>query len=125
MSEPTQTSNIPACITREPDHNGYVPPGTCGYHGKLYYPSFMLALIFTAIASTILLGHLTQLIRHPRDGLQQYAVFISTCLVLGFVARTIGTKDQQNIYLAAVSDTVVLVSPICKSPDRQMYRSTI
>jgi hypothetical protein len=72
-----------------------------------------------------LLGHLTRLIWHPKDGLQRYAVFISTCLVLGFIARTIGTKDQQNIYLAAVSDTVVLVSPICKSPYRQVKWSMI
>jgi len=113
MSQPTQTAHTSACTTRVPDRNGYVPPGTCGYHGKLYFPSFTLAAIFTAVAATILLGHMIQLLRFPEHGLQRLAVFISTCLVVEFAARTAGTKDQQNIYLAAISDTVVLAVPIC------------
>jgi len=113
MLEPMQTSVAPACVTIQPDSNGYVPPGTCDYHGKPYYPSFILAVIFTALATVILTAHLILSIRYPENGLRRFAVFISTFLVVGFAARTFGTRDQQNVYLSAVSDTVVLVCPIC------------
>lgn len=115
MTSPTPVSSIPECIkTIEPDSNGWVPPGTCGYYGKMYYPSFTQAAIFSALAGVMLLGHLVQAIRYPKSGLQRFAVFVSICLFAGYVARTVGTRHQQNIYIAAFSDTMVLVSPICE-----------
>ena len=114
MSSPTRVSNTPKCTTTiKPDSNGWVPPGTCGYHGKMYYPSFGTAIIFSALAATMLFGHLVQAARFPRSGLHRLAVFSCTCLLTGYVARAIGSHRQQNIYLAAISDTTILVSPIC------------
>ncbi|KAH8597063.1 hypothetical protein B0O99DRAFT_671125 [Bisporella sp. PMI_857] len=113
MTPPTPVSSIPECTsTIKPDSNGWVPPGTCGYYGKMYYPSFTAAATFSSLAAAILLGHLVQAIRHPKSGLQKFAVFASTCILAGYIARTFGTRHQQNIHIAAFSDTMVLVVPI-------------
>lgn len=115
MSSPMPVSSIPECIKAiQPDSNGWVPPGTCGYYGKMYYPSFIAAAVFSIIAGAMLLGHLIQAIRYSNSRLQRFAVSVSTCLFTGYVARAVGTRHQQNIYIAAFSDTMVLVSPICK-----------
>lgn len=114
MSSPTPVSSVPHCTTTvKPDRNGWVPPGTCGYYGKMYYPSFSVAVGFSALAGAILLSHFTKAVRHPKSVHQRLAVLASTCLFVGYVARTIGTRYQQNIHIAAISDTMILVSPIC------------
>lgn len=113
---PTPVSSIPQCTTTiKPDSNGWVPPGTCGYYGKMYYPSFTAAVIFSILAGIILLGHIIQAARHPKMGLQRLAVFASFCLFAGYVARTLGTRYQQNISITAFSDTMVLIIPICQT----------
>jgi hypothetical protein len=118
MLVPTLTSTIPLCTTtRQPDSNGYVPPGTCGYHGKMYYPSFAIAVLFTVIAAAILTGHLVQTFRYPKDGPQKFLSFISACIFSGYVARTVGTRHQQNIPIAAFSDTMILICPTRKFSD--------
>ena len=107
-------SSIPQCTTTiKPDSNGWVPPGTCGYHGKMYYPSLVAAVVFSVLVGVVLLGHLVQAARYPKSGLRQLVASASTLLFAGYIARTIVTRHQQNIYIAAFSDTMVLTCPTC------------
>jgi len=51
---------VPTCIqTITPDKNGYVPPGTCGALYD-YYPSFVAAVVASAVFGVLTIAHITQ-----------------------------------------------------------------
>lgn len=57
---------IPTCHqTITPDHNGYVPPGTCGAIWT-YYPAFKAAVAFTVMFALLLGVHLWQAIIYKK-----------------------------------------------------------
>lgn len=57
---------IPTCHqTITPDHNGYVPPGTCGAIWT-YYPAFKAAVAFGVIFALLLGVHLWQAIIYKK-----------------------------------------------------------
>lgn len=62
----TITIAIPTCHqTIVPDHNGYVPPGTCNALWN-YYPSFSAAAAFSALFIVLLLIHIWQAIAYRK-----------------------------------------------------------
>jgi hypothetical protein len=128
----------PPCpkTTVRPDSNGWVPPGTCGYISRPYYPSFTAALVFSAAAAAVLavyvftIGRIIRLRRRQPDPswkncfvLPGFAVFISTCLLVAYVLRAWGTRYMQVPEFVAFSDTLVLVCPICQSFYSYLYFS--
>jgi H+/Cl- antiporter ClcA len=123
-----------ACPTTivTPDANGWVPPGTCGYISRPYYPSFVAASIFCAAAASVLIGYLSLICRSascrhrwprqekkmsPRNSLRLpwFGALIATCLLAAYVLRSFGTRHQQVPEFVAFSDTLVLICPICES----------
>jgi hypothetical protein len=128
---PSSSHGCPSTTVR-PDTNGWVPPGTCGYISRPYYPSIVAALIFSAVAATILVRYALMIIgvnfRHRRrlsEGsislwrdnllLPWVGALISTCLLAAYILRAFGTRYQQVPQFVASSDTFVLVCPICQS----------
>lgn len=73
---PAQTIELvlPTCIqTIAPDENGYVPPGTCGAIWA-YYPSFVVAVIFSCLFGALLLLHTWQAIKYKN--VRQYSFYV-------------------------------------------------
>jgi hypothetical protein len=129
--DPSSTHVCPT-TTVAPDANGWVPPGTCGYISRPYYPSFVAALIFCAAAVLVLLGYLLLIFRSasrrhrrrrqenqlsPRNSLRLpwFGALIATCLLAAYILRAFGTRHQQVPEFVAISDTLVLICPICES----------
>lgn len=136
-STPGQRHDCPT-TTVTPDSNGWVPLGTCGYLNRPYYPSFTVAIIFAVAATAVLVGHILWTLRlhrrhqhrffygvgrkealdedvrgkHSHLVLPCLALFTSACLVVAYVARAIGTRNQQEPMFVAVSDTLVLLCPM-------------
>jgi hypothetical protein len=124
LSSPCPTTTI------RPDVNGWVPPGTCGYISRPYYPSFTAALVFSAAAAAVLAVFASKIVRISRLRRRQpdlswrncfvlpgFAAFLSTCLLVAYVLRAFGTRYMQVPEFVAFSDTLVLVCPICQSFD--------
>jgi hypothetical protein len=122
LSPPCPTTTV------RPDVNGWVPPGTCGYISRPYYPSFTAALVFSAAAAGVLAVYAFKIVRISRLRRRQldpswktclvlpgFAAFISTCLLVAYVLRAFGTRYMQVPEFVAFSDTLVLVCPICQS----------
>ncbi|KAF1970901.1 hypothetical protein BU23DRAFT_201500 [Bimuria novae-zelandiae CBS 107.79] len=122
------TSPSPVCLstTVQPDANGWVPPGTCGYLSRPYYPSLTTALVFSVAAAAALAGFALRIARRRRGrlterktrlwrdilGVPWLGAFISTCLLIAYVLRAFGTRHQQEPVFVAFSDTLILVCPI-------------
>ncbi|OAG00048.1 uncharacterized protein CC84DRAFT_1209746 [Paraphaeosphaeria sporulosa] len=130
-SDPEEPSTSRSCPTTtvKPDANGWVPPGTCGYISRPYYPSFNSALISCAAAVLVLLGFSLLISRSayrrnrqlrneggPSWGLRLFlpwiGAFIATFFLAAYVLRAFGTKYQQTPEFVAISDTFVLICPI-------------
>lgn len=125
---PSPLEGCPA-TTVTPDGNGWVPPGTCGFISRPYYPSFAAAIFFSAAAAVVLIGYALLVARLSRRRLQRitrsalpskdklllpwFGAFLSTCLVAAYILRAFGTRHQQTPEFVAISDTIVLISPIC------------
>lgn len=117
--------------TVTPDANGWVPPGTCGYLSRPYYPSFIAALIFSAAAAAVLAGFVLVAVRTARarrerlreKGVSSWegyllpwcGVLLAACLLVAYVLRAVGTRNMQVAAFVAVSDTLVLMCPLCSS----------
>lgn len=131
LGDPLPSPHCPT-TTVKPDANGWVPPGTCGYISRPYYPSFVSALVFCAAAVLVLLGFLLLISRsvsryrhQPRNergsswvhslSLPWSGALIATCLLVAYILRAFGTRNQQVPEFVAFSDTLVLICPICES----------
>ncbi|KAF2439296.1 hypothetical protein P171DRAFT_421748 [Karstenula rhodostoma CBS 690.94] len=104
--DPSPSHDCPT-TTVKPDANGWVPPGTCGYISRPYYPSFVAALVFCAAAVLVLLGFSGHSLSLPWIG-----ALVATCLLAAYILRAFGTIYQQVPEFVAFSDTLVLVCPI-------------
>ncbi|KAH7078112.1 hypothetical protein BKA63DRAFT_279754 [Paraphoma chrysanthemicola] len=127
---PSASSSSQGCpeSTVKPDANGWVPPGTCGYISRPYYPSFIAALVFSTAAAAVLAGYMYMILRVARRRprlldqstplwkhrllLPTFGALISTCLLIAYVLRALGTRHQQVLEFVAFSDTLVLMCPI-------------
>jgi hypothetical protein len=118
--------------TVTPDANGWVPLGACGYLSRPYYPSFVAALAFSAVAAAVLVGYVVMGVRTVRRRssrlpeenttswrdkllLPWVGALISTCLLAAYILRAIGTRYQQVPEFVAFSDTFVMICPLCQS----------
>jgi len=127
--------------TVKPDANGWVPPGTCGYLSRPYYPSFVTALVFSAAAAAVLVGYalmIARVARRRRGRLPEEnapvwrgsllpwtGALISTCLLAAYILRAFGTRYQQVPGFVAFSDMFVLVCPICQSFHATLFSPTL
>ncbi|KAH7070242.1 hypothetical protein FB567DRAFT_216965 [Paraphoma chrysanthemicola] len=129
-ARPSASSSSYGCpeSTVRPDVNGWVPPGTCGYISRPYYPSFIAALVFSTAAAVVLAGFLHMIVRVARQRprlldqstpswrhrllLPVFGTLISTCLLIAYVLRALGTRHQQVHEFVSISDTLVLMCPI-------------
>jgi hypothetical protein len=141
-STATHLSNGCPSSTITPDANGHVPTGTCGYLSRPYYPSFAAALLFAFFAASVLLDFTLRVVRATRKrqwrrrreergdcaksgttwvgwwyeegmGPAWTGVILSMGLVVAYGVRAAGTKWQQVFWFVGVSDTIVLVWPVC------------
>lgn len=128
VSGNTSTTHDCPVSTVTPDANGWVPPGTCGYVTRPYYPSFAAASIFTVIAAAVLLGWARMMFRvtarrkelpgsNSLSCISSYIIpsiglSISLCLLAAYLLRAVGTKHQQVPEFVAYSDVLVLMCPI-------------
>jgi hypothetical protein len=127
----SSSSSCPTTTIR-PDANGWVPPGTCGYISRPYYPSFVAALVFSAAVAAGLAGYASKVVRTVRYRrrladqsisswrdillLPVFAILISTCLLIAYILRAFGTRHQQVPEFVAYSDTLVLICPLRQYP---------
>ncbi|CAI6332875.1 unnamed protein product [Periconia digitata] len=124
-SVPDQTESTGGCSPSnvKPDVNGWVPPGTCGYLSRPYYPSLFAAIVFSAAAAFVIAGYAIRTVRAasctPRKELAYSSVkllstgaSLSACLFAAYVLRAVGTRHQQEPAFVALSDTVVLICPM-------------
>jgi hypothetical protein len=93
-------------------------------------PSFIAALVFSGAAAVALLGYARIAVlaaRHrralPEDSAPPWrnslllpfaGTLVSTCLLTAYVLRAFGTRNQQVLKFVALSDTLVLLCPICQ-----------
>ncbi|PMD37550.1 hypothetical protein L207DRAFT_493027 [Hyaloscypha variabilis F] len=108
-----QTLNIavPTCIqTITPDKNGYVPPGTCNALYD-YYPSFAAALVFSIFFGILTIAHISQA-AFFKTKFCWVIIMASIWETISFVARTISTRNQQNVWIELISDLFVLLAPL-------------
>lgn len=140
---PSRAPCPPTTIT--PDPNGWVPPGTCGFLSRPYYPSLSAALLFCVLAVVVQICYVRGVVRGVRRRREARvhgyddeagarsthpwwkkagALFVpcvgavlATCLLAAYVLRALGTRNMQVPAYVAASDTLVLTSPIC------MFRS--
>ncbi|PMD21554.1 hypothetical protein NA56DRAFT_571735 [Hyaloscypha hepaticicola] len=102
---------IPTCIqTITPDKNGYVPPGTCNALYN-YYPSFVAALIFSCFFGMLTVAHIWQA-AYFKTKFCWVIIMASVWETISFVARTISTRNQQNVWIELISDLFVLLAPL-------------
>lgn len=135
----TPSSQHCPATTVTPDANGWVPPGTCGYLSRPYYPSFLAALLFSAAAAAVLAGFVLVGVRAGRSHQERLreksapswkdyilpwcGVLLAACLLAAYVLRALGTRHMQVAEFVAVSDTLVLMCPLCVSPTYSFFFS--
>ncbi|KAL6787373.1 RTA1 like domain-containing protein [Trichoderma sp. SZMC 28012] len=75
---------IPTCHqTITPDHNGYVPPGTCGAIWT-YYPAFKAAVAFAVVFALLLGVHIWQAIIYKKVRVNAFAYMAFGRIVYAF-----------------------------------------
>jgi hypothetical protein len=94
-----------------PDKNGYVPEWACNSNYN-YYPSFAAALIFTILFGITTLLHIYQAFSHKKLRLCWTLIMGTGWEFASFIIRTLGTKNQQNIAFATISQILVLLAPM-------------
>jgi hypothetical protein len=109
------TPPSPTCTqTIKPDKNGYVPPGTCGSLYN-YYPSFAAAIVFAVMFGALMVAHIAQAAIYKKKFC--WVIIMGTIWEFGsYVSRALGTRHQQSTGIATISQLLVLLAPLCKSP---------
>ncbi|KAJ4858028.1 RTA1 like protein domain-containing protein [Trichoderma breve] len=102
---------IPTCHqTITPDHNGYVPPGTCGAIWT-YYPAFKAAVAFAVIFALLLGVHLWQAIIYKKKWCW-VIIMASIWETMAFSFRAIRTRDQQSEGIYLCFQIFILLAPL-------------
>ncbi|MCJ1485727.1 hypothetical protein MMC06_005902 [Schaereria dolodes] len=106
-----QVTHPPTCTqTITPDHNGYVPPGTCNALYR-FYPSFAAALLFSLLFGATTLLHIGQAIASKKAFC--WVIIVGALWeTISFATRTLSTRNQQSTGLALVSQLLVLLAPL-------------
>ena len=94
----------------KPDKNGYVPPGSCGALWN-YYPSFGAAILFSVLFGGVMIAHLAQGILYKAG--YCWVVLMAAIWEFGsYASRVAGSRMQQNVTIATISQILVLLAPI-------------
>ncbi|KAM5440968.1 hypothetical protein MferCBS31731_004107 [Microsporum ferrugineum] len=113
VSIPSLSLDLPVntCTpTIAPDKNGWVPASECNAL-YLYYPSFGAAIAFTVIFGAVMLAHFIQATIY-KAGFVWVILMGATWECVGFLTRSLGTRDQQSSALATTSQLFILLSPL-------------
>lgn len=94
-----------------PGKNGYVPPEACNANWN-YDPSFGAALIFTLLFGLTMSIHIFQAFYHKKFKLSWVIIMGATWEFFSFLLRTLGTRNQQSLAFAIVSQVLVLLAPL-------------
>jgi hypothetical protein len=97
--------------TVTPDANGYVPPSECNALYQ-YYPSFGAALAFSVLFGILMVTHFVQATVH-KAGFVWVILMSAAWECIGFVTRTLSTRNQQDTTLATITQLFILLSPLC------------
>ncbi|RDL37097.1 Uncharacterized protein BP5553_04530 [Venustampulla echinocandica] len=111
---PTATSTstaTPSCISVVPDKNGYVPEWACDANYS-YYPSFGGALFFAVAFGITTFLHIYQAFYYKKWRLCWVIVMGSAWEFASFATRAAGTRNQQSLPLAFVSQILFLLAPM-------------
>ncbi|KZP21951.1 hypothetical protein FIBSPDRAFT_931388 [Athelia psychrophila] len=110
MSSTTTASPTATCVTVTPGKNGYVPPEACNAN-YAYDPSFAAAVVTSIFFGLLLALHLFQGILY-RKKFCWVIIMGAIWETASFVLRTLGTRYQQNVTFATVSQILVLLAPL-------------
>ena len=112
IASSTATSSAsPTCIFVTPDSNGYVPEYACDSNYN-YYPSFSAAVLFAVLFGITFIAHVTQAILYRKLRLTWPLLMGAAWEFASFAVRSAGTKNQQSLSLAFVSQILVLLAPL-------------
>ncbi|KAL4964261.1 RTA1 domain-containing protein, partial [Aspergillus stella-maris] len=96
--------------TVTPDANGYVPPEECNALYQ-YYPSFAAAVAFSVLFGVLMIAHFTQATVH-KCGFVWVILMGAAWECVGYVARAVSTKNQQDTTVLTITQLFILLSPI-------------
>ncbi|GFF54145.1 protein RTA1 [Aspergillus udagawae] len=96
--------------TVTPDANGYVPPSECNALYQ-YYPSFGAALAFSVLFGILMITHFVQATVH-KAGFVWVILMSAAWECIGFLTRTLSTRNQQDTTLATITQLFILLSPL-------------
>ncbi|THC98405.1 hypothetical protein EYZ11_002124 [Aspergillus tanneri] len=113
VSIPSLSLDLPSntCTpTIAPDKNGWVPASECNAL-YLFYPSFGAAIAFSVLFGIIMVTHTVQAVVY-RVGFAWVILMGATWEFVGFVNRTLSSRDQQSTTLATMTQLFILLSPL-------------
>jgi len=107
----TTSSATASCITVTPGKNGYVPEYACNSNYN-YDPSFAAAIIYAIAFGFTTTAHFYQAFLYKKFKLCW--VLLMGCIweFASFSIRAAGTRNQQSVPLAFVSQILVLLAPM-------------
>lgn len=97
--------------TITPDANGWVPATECNALYN-YYPSFGVAIAFSVLFGVLMVPHFIQATVY-KAGFVWFIVMSAAWECVGFVVRTLSTREQQDNTLATITQLFILLSPLC------------
>ncbi|GAQ07492.1 hypothetical protein ALT_4813 [Aspergillus lentulus] len=96
--------------TITPDANGWVPATECNALYS-YYPSFGAAIAFSVLFGVLMVTHFVQATVY-KAGFVWVILMSAVWECVGFVVRTLSTRDQQDSTLATITQLFILLSPL-------------
>ncbi|KAH1442409.1 hypothetical protein KXW28_001763 [Aspergillus fumigatus] len=96
--------------TITPDANGWVPATECNALYN-YYPSFGVAIAFSVLFGVLMVPHFIQATVY-KAGFVWFIVMSAAWECVGFVVRTLSTREQQDNTLATITQLFILLSPL-------------
>ncbi|RHZ52984.1 RTA1 domain-containing protein [Aspergillus thermomutatus] len=96
--------------TVTPDANGWVPATECNALYQ-YYPSFGAAIAFSVLFGVLMITHFVQATVY-KAGFVWVILMSATWECVGFVTRTLSTRNQQDSTLATITQLFILLSPL-------------
>ncbi|KAH7135951.1 RTA1 like protein-domain-containing protein [Dendryphion nanum] len=109
-SHVSSTTATPSCYTAVPGKNGYVPPESCNANWA-FEPSFAAAVALSTIFGILTVAHITLAIVHRKPFCWVMIMGVVWEFV-AFVARALGSLDQQKRSYAYMSSLLFLLAPL-------------